>query len=52
MVKGCRPDNEVALWQQGLLRIEKGAEGYHLEFSQHSENFQSYRHLTFPEGIA
>ena len=49
MAKGCRPDNEEALWQQELRRIEKDAEGYHLEFSLHSEN---YRHLTFPEGIA
>ena len=48
MVKGCRPDNEEALWRQG----EEDAEGYHLQFSQRSENFQSYLHLTFPEGIA
>ena len=32
--------------------IEKDVEGYHLEFSQHSENFQSYRHFTFPKAIA
>ena len=51
MVKASRADNEKAFWQQGLSRIEKDAEGYHLNFAQHSENFQSYCHLAFPEGI-
>lgn len=37
--------------RRGYNVFEKGAEDYHLQFTQHIENFQSYHHLTFPEGI-
>ena len=36
---------------RGYDMLRKDAEGYHLEFTQHSGNFQSYCHLTFNEGM-